>query len=496
MSLFQEDEATTFNVLNLSGLTSKLLEILEDDTIQIPTKFHHLISDFNNRRITPTNINEMIDFGDYLLLNDLDKFITQNIICEIDDFYLIDKVHKSKILKIEGLSSSFWDTLEDGDLFIPSKFISLIANFNDRRVTPQNMNDMIRFCDYLGLENTDEFLIKNSVPTLDTYNLDDDNQDKFCVPCFLTQNIFSTVERDIESDTLKAVKHTVNVLTYEDISNHCKSNISYGISMFNLTDWLKFIIKEKGLDFICLEGILKGGSHECLKIIHELGVPLVLPNNPNQVLYSVKNLECLQYVHEHGCNYESQPSSHGYGRECSNYAGLGKLDCLQFARSKGFPWTEQTTLEASRKSLECLQYAIKEGCLYNLQNCGFESIRFEQLDCFKYLLQLGLDLIPNFTRIGGYNLSIFKFLHELGCPFDNETIDTTVETQKMECFEFALSVGCPVSTKQLCMAAYKNNCQILEILIIHGAPWTPEVCSTASREGHLDVLKYAQEHNL
>ena len=34
--------STTFNGLNLSGLTSKLVEILEDDTIQIPTKFHHL----------------------------------------------------------------------------------------------------------------------------------------------------------------------------------------------------------------------------------------------------------------------------------------------------------------------------------------------------------------------------------------------------------------------------------------------------------------------
>ena len=46
MSLFQEDEATTFNVLNLSGLTSKLLEILGNDTIQIPTKLKKTIKNY------------------------------------------------------------------------------------------------------------------------------------------------------------------------------------------------------------------------------------------------------------------------------------------------------------------------------------------------------------------------------------------------------------------------------------------------------------------
>lgn len=499
-SLFQDNKnptvSTTFNGLNISGLTSKFLEILEDDTIKIPTRFHHLIFDFNQRRITPTNINGMIDFGDYLLLNDLDKFITQNIIYEIDDFYSIDKVHKSKILKLEGLSSSFWDTFEDDDVVIPSKFISLIADFNDRRVTPQNMNDMIRFCDYLSLEDTDKFIIKNSTPTLDTYDLDEDNQDKFCVPCFLTQNTFWTFKRDTEPDYFKSIKHTVNVLTYKDISNPYKTDISYAISTYNLIDWLRFIIQEKGLDFICLEGILKGGSLECLKIIHDLGVPLVLPYNPNQVLFSVKNLECLQYVYQHGCNYESQSNSPGYGRECSNYAGLGKLDCLQFARSNGFPWTEQTTLESSRKSVKCLQYAIREGCAYNLDNCGFEAIRFGQLDCFKYLLQLGLELDSYFSCYGAYYLPILHFLHELGCPFHEKTIDKTIEKDSKECFEFALSIGCPVSTNQLWLAASKNDCQVLETLIKRGAPWSTEICSNAARNGHLNILKYAKEHSL
>lgn len=499
MSLSQEDEATTFNVLNLSGLTSKLLEILEDNKIQIPLKFHHLISDFNNRRITPTNINEMIDFGDYLLLNDLDKFITQNSLFEIDDSYSIDKEHKSKILKIEGLSSSFWDTLEDSDVVIPSKFMSLIADFNDRRVTPSNMNDMIRFCDYLGLEDTDEFLIKNSVPTLDTYNLDRDNQEKVRVPCFLTQKIFSTVERDTELDALKSVEHSVNVLTYEHHPNPFRTNISLGISRYKLIDWLEFIIGEKGLEFVCLEGILLGGSLECLKIIHELGVPLVLPNNEfyqNQVLYCVRNLECLQYVYQHGCTYESQPNTTGYGRECSIYAQHGSLDCLQFARSNGFPWTEQTTLESSRMSIKCLEYTIREGCSYNLDNCGFEAVRFGQLDCFKYLLQLGLELNSDFSYCGAYYLPILHFLHELGCPFHERTIDKTLEIHERECFEFALSIGCQVSTKQLCLAAFENDCQILEALINRGAPWSTEVCSNAAREGHLDILKYAKEHNL
>ena len=529
MSLTQDNQEHVkpirFISPNHSKLTSKLLNPEKDFNFETPAKFYHLIPDFNNRRFTPTNINEMIELGDYLLLEHLDRFITENCIIENEEFYTINKVHKSKILKMDGLNSSFWDTLKDDDIVIPSKFIPLISDFNIRKIIPSNMNDMIRFCDYLCLENTPEFIIKNSRPSPFNYYLDEDNQGKFYLPCFLNQEkllsrneTYNTVISYKSDDTTKPDYFKL----VEDIGDFKKLfYISYDISRFNLTRWLRYIILNRGIDFICLRGMLKGGSLECLKISHQEGIPLHLPQSrtkrhpiqgtapkivpdKNLVLLNVVNSECLEYVYQHGCIHESLSTSGYYGRECSHYAKCGNLNCLKFAHANNFPWTEQTTLEASKKSLECLQYTVKHGCPYNLRRCSFESLRVNQLDCFKYLLELGLELIPEFTykyincgvQFEGHSLDILKFLYELGCPFNSETIESTIEHQKMECFEFAISIGCPLSSTQLCMAASKNNLQMLKILIEHGAPWTTEVCSEAAAEGHLDILKYAFEHNL
>ena len=195
-----------------------------------------------------------------------------------------------KSLNMSSLSSELLDSLEDFDVEIPSKFNDLIVDFNNRMITPTNINDMIRFCDYLLLENTEEFIIKNSLPTLDSYDLDEDNRYKIHVPCFLVKLTIW--------DWKKKGWYKVNVLN--DDNELSKRNISYGISEYNLLKWLIFIVEKKGLDFICLEGILMGGSLECLKLFHQLGVPLVHQNighklveenlRPNQVLYSIKNL--------------------------------------------------------------------------------------------------------------------------------------------------------------------------------------------------------------
>lgn len=402
-----------------------------------------------------------------------------------------------KSLNLSSLSSEFLDSLEDFDVEIPSKFNDLIVDFNDRMITPTNINDMIRFCDYLLLENTEEFIVKNSLPTLDSYDLDEDNRYKIFVPCFLVK---STIW-----DSKKNGWHKVNVL--DDDNEFSKRKISYSISEYNLLKWLTFIVEKKGLDFICLEGILMGGSIECLKMIHQLGVPLVHQNigpnlveeniRPNQVLYSIKNLECLQYVYQNGCTYETNINSHEYGRECSNYSRLGSLDCLRFAREKKFPWTDQTTLEASRKCLKCLQYAIQEGCPYNLKNCGFEAARHGKLDCLKYLVQLGLEVDPSFTLLGGIYLPILQFLHELGCPFHEKTIDESSKyINRIDALKYALLVGCPVFDYQLVNAAFSGNLKAIEILLKHGAAWTPGVCAAAAGGGHLEILKYAHENHL
>ena len=86
-------------------------------------------------------------------------------------------------INLDGLTSDFAISLEGDDCELQIQFNdSIIDDFNNRKITPANLNDIIRLCDYLNIQNTQEFIIKKSLPTLTKYKLDEDNSNKIKLP--------------------------------------------------------------------------------------------------------------------------------------------------------------------------------------------------------------------------------------------------------------------------------------------------------------------------
>lgn len=66
------------------------------------------------------------------------------------------------------------DTMEDlNDQMLPFMVnYTDIEDFNNRKITPSNINQIIKICDYLLVKDTKDFLIKYSTPTIERYNID------------------------------------------------------------------------------------------------------------------------------------------------------------------------------------------------------------------------------------------------------------------------------------------------------------------------------------
>src|SRR5690606_14914171 len=94
------------------------------------------------------------------------------------------------------------------------------------------------------------------------------------------------------------------------------------------------------------------GSLECLKYLHENGVPW-----DEETCFATargSSLECLKYLHENGCPWDEET--------CLNAAEAGSLECLIYAHQNGCPWDKGTCSAAAEAgSLECLMYAHQNG---------------------------------------------------------------------------------------------------------------------------------------
>lgn len=85
-----------FSDLNLSNVKSDLVDelIANDNNLHINIIYHNIdiLTDFNKRNVTSLNINEMISFCDYLMLQDTMYFIVNNSVPTLEK-YVLDEEH-------------------------------------------------------------------------------------------------------------------------------------------------------------------------------------------------------------------------------------------------------------------------------------------------------------------------------------------------------------------------------------------------------------------
>jgi len=258
-----------------------------------------------------------------------------------------------KNINFKNIESSFLKILQDiGDEYLDANIDfnlgeSNLEEFNNRIITPENINNIIHFCDYLLLEDIDNFIITNSVPTKIIYELDEYNIKYHNLPDFMNGNIT------------------------------CNEVIKYG-----LLNWLIYAYENKyPYDEHTIVIAAEYGKLDCLKYLHENGFELNEPDICKKaaqygyldcIKYLIENncaidkwtctyaiykdnIDCIKYLHENGCPWNEDT--------CALAASYGQLDILIYAHKNGCPWNEETPAEAILKdNYNCLKYAIDNGC--------------------------------------------------------------------------------------------------------------------------------------
>ena len=87
------------------------------------------------------------------------------------------------------------------ETYIDNRFsYDTISNFNKREFNPDNINDIIELCNYLQIEDTEMFIIKNSEPSCN-YKIDETYLQDLNFPNFITN--FTTKDKNIINQICK-----------------------------------------------------------------------------------------------------------------------------------------------------------------------------------------------------------------------------------------------------------------------------------------------------
>ena len=223
-------------------------------------------------------------------------------------------------------------------------------DFNNRKITPCNINKIIKLCVYIKIDNLEKFILDNSLPTDDNYIISDEYKEIIKLPNFMESDSYSENKssyymrthnykpkyynlcvKAVEKDMLHWLKwgsinnygwfngsiinHLINISI---INNSTKTLIylsetfdgSYKLDLMSIRyaasyghlDILRYLIKNKfQYDWKACKYAVEGGHVECLKFLHEIGCKLNDSISTHAIKYG--KLECIKYLYQNNCPF-------------------------------------------------------------------------------------------------------------------------------------------------------------------------------------------------
>lgn len=103
--------------------------------------------------------------------------------------------------------------------------------------------------------------------------------------------------------------------------------------------------------------------------------------NPCACAAKYGHLDCLQYLHEHGCPLT--------GWACTSAAVAGHLGCLQYIHQHGKTWNWLACVNAGERGhLECVKYMYEHTGTWDDLMCAY-LVESGELDCLRYVHEHG-----------------------------------------------------------------------------------------------------------
>lgn len=366
-------------------------------------------------------------------------------------------------------------------------YYPIIKHFNKRNITPENINDMIEFCEYITMVNMDEFIINNCVATTTYYMLNDKYNEKYDLPRFMTH------VNDIES-----------------------------ILVYNHLPYLRLLHDNNMLNDKSINYTIIYNNIPCLKLLLELGYKLTYES----AIFACENgyIECLKVLCENGCTLYSYLYS---------YAGKnGHIECIKYLHSIDLKICIESIYNILiGGDVECFKFI----CMIDYINIDINIIchilcKYGHIECLKIICDYGCELyidseIIENILINGY-VNILKFLHDTnyiipkeqilekhiieickyghleclkticdyGCIINEKMAIVCAKSGHLDCLKLLQSYNCPMSEDTICSAIYFPNC--VKYLIKSIYPISIKVCDTVAKSGKIECLMYLIDQGL
>ena len=311
------------------------------------------------------------------------------------------------------------DTMEDlNDQMLPFMVnFTDMEDFNNRKITPSNINQIIKICDYLLVKDTKDFLIKYSTPTIERYNIDNyelSDKKKYILPIFMTKGIeINYYNSMLEESILYDNEEEYFISNYYENFDFIENALQEMVSL-NAINWIEHFLehfKKQDNKWIIKHAVIKN-NRECIKFILMNKLDLLGPS-ATETAALTGNLEMLKFLRQNGCVWNS--------RTCTAAAHNGSLECLKYAHFNGCPWDEHTLCEAARNNnIDCIKYAISNQCplfgdeadSYFEGPCMLAAAN-NNIECLKLCYNYGCDIEAAIIVAARYgNLDIVKYIYE------------------------------------------------------------------------------------
>jgi hypothetical protein len=230
------------------------------------------------------------------------------------------------------------------------------------------------------------------------------------------------------------------------------------------------------------------GLLECLVFMQENGYPLTTAACDVAALHG--HLNCLKFLIDHGVTSSSC---------CFSAAKGGHLDVIHYLRCIVSPWDEKVSAVCAQMGhLECLTYALENGCPRERTQIIDVAAKSGQFECLEYLhREVGCPITATTcaaAATGGY-LNILLYAHQAGATWNASACQAAAAGGHLHCLTFLHQSGCLWDWHTCEAAAFRGHLSCLEYAHERGCAWTDAATISAARNGQLAVLQYALAHN-
>lgn len=259
-------------------------------------------------------------------------------------------------------------------------------------------------------------------------------------------------------------------------------NLAAEAARYGNSKTLEYLIKTQyqDLDIVC-EIAARHGQLDCLKYAHKNGVEL---GDSWHEAMTGGHLDCLKYIIENDGRTKIEPF------ECT--ITDKQFECLKYAIEAGYDY-KRLNLSIVSNNLQHTKYLRELGIEWD-DYYPTDTIKANNLECFDYAISNGCpyNLGELFEQAAQINLSWVKKIFKLGAKITQRVVTNAIYTDKLDTLKWIYEQNPDHLRFKCCIYVQSLDC--LKFLYEHGGEWGEQFCDNARVDGRYDLLKYAQEH--